>query len=309
MTEIFFDNITNLQERMQGKSKILFGDNIYIPLPYNVTIKAKNLDELYSMVIISALEHGRPYKIDSGSYKGEYRLEFDDANLIVTNPTERVVGDSLAPVARGGVPVSTDRKKIESYFWDYLMDGSLKPKEHYEYSSWIVGMPKFVEGVKGGKKRINLTHKGIPRGTRLNQLDWCIKHFIKEGYGNNHCSITIGCAEGLQRYDWPYKDDSKKGSTECLRQILLKIKDNKLNLKCLFRSWDAISGLPQNLGGLVRMMEYTRDSINVGAYEAYEKGIIKEERPTLEIGNLYATSCGLHIYSYNLDIAKLWANI
>ncbi|MBU0929957.1 MAG: hypothetical protein KJ623_02705 [Nanoarchaeota archaeon] len=279
------DNILNFRKKLEENYSSEGNKVIFVPKPH-ISIEATTLDDLYFKAIDYALKYGRLYKIDSGSFAGEHRIEFDSASLIVTSPTAR----PLAPIPREGIPVITNDEKIEEYFCDYLMDGSLKPNEHYKYSSWIVGMP---EGTK-------LDHNEIPRGTRFNQLEWCINYFINAGYGNNHCSITVGCAEGLKRYDWKSKSDAEKGSTECLRQVSLKIKDNKLNLTCFFRSWDLVAGMPGNLGGLTRLMEYTVDSIN-------EKK--KESAPLIKTGNLYAHSDGLHIYEHNVDFAKLWVGM
>jgi thymidylate synthase len=243
-------------------------------------IEARDLDELYFVSIRECLEKGRRYLITSGSHKGSYRYEFDSAHLVIKYPTTR----PLAPQPRAGIPVPTNDVAIEKYFTDYIMDGRLNKNEHYRYSSWIVGMPKDCE----------LHEKEIPRGTRFNQLDWCIKHFKEKGFGTNHCYITIGCAEALQRYDWPYKTEEERGSTECLRQIIFKvIEKNKkyyLNEHCLFRSWDLIGGLPENLGGLTLLMEYVANELEI------------------EPGELIAYSSGLHVYEHHLDIARLWVN-
>lgn len=280
MTE-FISDIHDLREKLKDR----FGEKEIIIKPC-VSIEATTLDDLYFKSILACLKHGRIYKVDSGSFSGSHRIEFDDAHLTVLYPTTR----PLAPTPREGIPVATNNDKIESYFLEYIMDGSLKPNEHYKYSSWIVGTPDNTK----------LEHNDIPRGTRLNQLEWCIDHFIQEGFGNNHCYITIGCAEGLQRYDWKSDKDTGKGSTECLRGISLKVKDNRLNLKCIFRSWDLFAGLPENLGGLTKLMEYVSDSINNRK---------SDKQPEIKPGTLYATSDGLHIYEHNLELAKLWVNL
>lgn len=294
MAEEFIKIVEDIKKRIKGRTKLFSGDDVYLASESSAIIRAKNLDDLYFKTNLTILEFGRVYKIDSGSFKGEYRVELDDAHLVIRNPTER----PLAPILPYGVPVPTTEKDIEEYFQKDIMNGSLEPNQHYKYSSWIVGIPESQD----------IQHLGIPRGTRLNQLEWCLNHFINDGYGTNHCAITIGCAEALQRYDWPAKTDSDKGSTECLRQILLKIKDNKLNLGVIFRSWDSMYGMPQNLGGFVRLMEDFTQMLNIKAYDLNEREG-KEIRPMIEPGVLYATSDGLHIYSHNKDVAKLLIGI
>ncbi len=255
---------------------------------FDVTIEANDLNDLYFKTILEALKYGRLNYIDSGSFAGSYRIEFDKADVVVKYPTTR----PLAPTPRPGISVTTNDEKIEEYFLNYLMDGSLNENEHYKYASWLVGMPEETP----------LDSRGIPRGTKFNQLEWCINHFIKDGYGTNHCAITIGCAEGLKRYDWESKSDAEKGSTECLRDVFLNIREDKLNLALttIFRSWDLVAGLPQNLGGFVRVMEYVVDSINDRK---------KEDQPEIKTGKLYAYCPGLHIYSSNLNLAEAWVNL
>ncbi len=279
MGEIFKRNVFDTRKRLEEKFDKKFG-----PKPSH-NIDARDLGELYFKAIQDAIKFGEINYIDSGSYKGEFRLEFPDISFCVTHPTSR----PLAPQPRPGIIVSTNDKQIENYFWKELMEGSLLKNQHYTYGSWIRGIPEEQE----------INHKGIPRGTRLDQLEWNIKHFVTEGYGTNHGYITIGCAEGLQRYDWPYKNENEKGSTECMRYIGLKIRgeenDKRLDIKTLFRSWDLSEGLPQNLGGLVMLMEYTVQRINE------EKS---SKMPEVRTGYLKGTSDGLHIYQHSLDVAK-----
>jgi thymidylate synthase len=279
------DNEEIRNEILKNKDIIVRGDRFK-----DVTIYAKTLDELYFLAIKATLAFGRKYKIDSGSYAGSHRFEFDNAKLIVEYPTTR----PLAPTPREGIPVPTNDEKIELYYNNYLMNGYLEPNEHYRYSSWIVGMPEDIPLKE-------LTEESIPRGTRFNQLQWCIDHFIKDGFGTNHCYIRVGCAEGLKRYDWPYKSDAEKGSTECMTGLSLKIKksdDNQyyLNGKVTFRSWDMIDGMPENLGGIVRLLEETAGEIE------------KKSKKLVKIGTLFADSDGLHVYDHFLDYAKLYTN-
>lgn len=279
----FLEDYLKVRRKLEEKFSEKFG-----PEPH-VSIKAPNLDSLYFKAIDAALKYGRLNIVDSGSFKGEYRIEFDNATLIVTDPTTR----PLAPIPREGIPVTTNPEKIEKYFREYLIGKNLEENEHYRYCAWIGGLDE----------NISLVHNGVPRGTRLNQLEWCANHFVNEGLGNNHCYITVGCAEGLQRYDWKGEDDASKGSTECLRGLSLKIKENKLNLNCFFRSWDLVAGTPENLGGFVLLMEYVCDMINTLAYS------LNKNLPIVTPGVLCGHSDGLHIYEHNLDLAKLWVGL
>lgn len=269
---------------------------------------ATTLDDFYFRAVMDELRYGELNPVEEGSHAGEVRLEFPNFLGCIKNPTSK----PFAPQAREGIPVIADEERIEKYFNEYILDGALNPNEHYRYSSWINGIPKLYSykkaeeiGLFGGdNKTIPLEHNGIPRGTNFSQLEWCANHFGKKGYGTNHCYITVGCAEGLKRYDWPYdpnKDESSRGSTECLRGISLKIRrGNKLDVTTIWRSWDLYEGLPMNLGGFAHFMEYTCDLIN---------SVKKDSQPEVEPGRLYAQSDGLHIYDHSLDLAKIWTNI
>lgn len=260
-----------------------------------VTIEATTLDDLYFNVLNEALKYGRVNFVTKGSFEGKHRLEFDYVTIYVKYPTAR----PLAPQPREGIIVTTNEDAIEEYAREYLLSGSMAPKEHYTYGAWIVGMPESEE----------LTYRGIPRGTRVNQLEWCVNHFVEAGYGNNHCAIRMGGPESLLRYDWEKEDkekgikEEKKPSSECMLNADLKVRDNKLNLACCFRSWDLVDGLPENLGGLAIVMETAADMINM----------VKEEKgkdlPDVAPGVLYGGSHGLHIYEDYLDFVKLWTNI
>ncbi len=279
----FKKDVIEMRKNLSNK----FGEEFTVKTA--VHVKANNLDDLYFNLVDQALKHGRINFVDEGSRAGNHRLEFDYVTINVANPTSR----PLAPQPRPGVTVTTNEKKIEKYARDYLLNGSLKSDDkeaekltEYKYSSWIVGIPEdeLIE------------KKGIPRGTRLNQLEWVANHFANKGYGNNHGYITIGCAESLQRYDWPYKDETDRGTSECLRGLDFKIRDNKLNLACIFRSWDLIAGLPENLGGLAILMETAADWVNM---------VKPDNLPEVKPERLYGSSHGLHIYEDGLDLAKL----
>ena len=287
--------VEELQKKLNGRTNILFKDDIYVPIPHVATINAKSLDDLYFKAVLTTLEHGRLNPVEEGSHKGSYRVELDDVTLIAKNQRDPIT-KKLSPDSRPGVPAPTDEEKISNYFNNYIISHKLEKNEHYRYSSWIVGIPEFQKDKDGKKIKIPLREKGIPRGTRLNQLEWIVDHFIEKGYGNNHAAITVGCAEGLKRYDWPYKEETEKGSTECLRQLTFKIHEDQLNLTCFFRSWDLYGGTPVNLGGLSLLMEYTTNLINSRK---------KDNMPEVKTGNLQAHSDGLHIYSHHLEPIKL----
>jgi len=304
-------DMLELRERIKGRSKSIFGNDIFSARPHDVTVRADHLDDLFFKTVLATLEHGSLNYINKGSYEGTHRLELEHAHLIAEKQRDPIT-NSFLPQTRPGMPAPTDEPALDKYFNKYIIGDEIEKNEHYTYASWIVGMKKLVEGPRGGKKYVPLTYKGIPRGTRLNQLEWCAKHFVESVdketgnyYGTNHCYITVGCAEGLQRYDWPYEDDTDRGTSECLRGLSLKIQPDdqgvhRLNLTAFFRSWDMFSGLAENLGGVSKFMEYFSNMVNIKK---------EDHMPEVKPGVLYANSDGLHIYEHSLEVAPLWVGL
>ncbi|MBR9702250.1 hypothetical protein GOV13_05010 [Candidatus Pacearchaeota archaeon] len=323
--ERFKKEFLEFQENIRGRCKILFKGEMFSPAPHMISLRAENLDQGYYKTIAATLEHGAVNYIDSGSYEGSNRVELDHTNLVFTEQRDKSKDvnsiRSLVPWTRGGLTPPTDEDTIQKYFNNYLIGEGMGDNEHYRYSSWIVGMGDYSitplemellskELITDTKEKariekgVKLYSKDVPRGTKLNQLDWCAEHFVEKGFGTNHCYITVGCAEGLQRYDWPSKTDTDKGSTECLRGLSFKIRDeNKLNMTCFFRSWDLYSGLPTNLGGLTLLNEYLANLVNVKSIEK------EKDLPMLEPGILVANSDGLHIYQDRFESARDWVGV
>ena len=266
----------------------------------SVHVVGTTLDDTWFQLLSELYKHGRVNRIDSGSYEKETtRLEFDYVSGSVLHPTNRPLSPRLEGLP---VPPPTDEESIEKYFANYLMDGRLKPNEHYRYSTWISGgnykLPKsqaLIESIdmQGGKKFEdidNLTMK-VP-----DQLSWVIQHYKEKGYANNHCYIQIGYPESSFAYDIPYSNESERQTSPCLRGIDTKIVEengkNFLLFNVYFRSWDLWSGLPENLGGITMLMEFMAAQFD-----------------DIEVGPLSFASKGLHAYAFALESVKTRLNI
>ncbi|HEB37376.1 MAG TPA: thymidylate synthase [Thermoplasmatales archaeon] len=81
--------------------------------------------------------------------------------------------------------------------------------------------------------------------------------------------------------------DRKLQDPPCLRELGLKIVDGKLHMFPSFRSWCAYNGFPANLAGLAVLQKYIADEIGI------------------DIGEMIATSKGLHIYGYAEEVTKI----
>ena len=126
------------------------------------------------------------------------------------------------------------------------------------------------------------------------QLAWIIKHYKEKGFGNNHCYITVGYPESSYAFDIPYKDESERQTSPCLRGIDTHIKksDDKYYLcaHAYFRSWDLYAAWPENLGGITLLMEHISHELNV------------------EMGTLSFSSIKGHCYDFEIEPLKAKLN-
>jgi len=265
-------------------------------------VTGKTLDDVYFQLLSEIYDNGRVNHIDSGSFEGTNRLEFDFAAGTIEYPNTR----PLAPIFPPNTPPVTTDDAIEKYFINYLMDGqNLEKKEHYRYATWINGgeykLPfcdiKFLGEVD------NNIYREIWRNDSNNkaiinvpgQVEWCIKHYKEKGFGNNHCYIQIGYPESSMAYDVPYTDPAKRETSPCLRGIDTHIKKVygiwKLCFAVTFRSWDLYAAFPENMGGIILLQSYMANELDI------------------EVGALSFSSLKLHCYDYQLDALRARLNI
>ena len=246
-----------------------------------VQIVANDLNDAYFQLLTYVYNYGRKYKIDTGSFAGAYRLEFDFCSGFIKYPHTR----PLSPIMPEGIPpVTTDAELELTYFPNYLMNPELEGNEHYKYSSWINGTDHYSEfkyyvynDEKEFYKTINIENTETP-------LEWVIRHFKEKGYGNNHCYINVGNVDSGFNYDISYNNESERRTSPCLRGLDFKIKNNYLIISCIFRSWDLYAGFPENMGGLALLNQY-----------------VAEQLDDVKPGPLAFTSAGLHAYDYQID--------
>lgn len=243
-----------------------------------IQIVANDLNDCYFQLLSHVYNWGRKYKIDTGSFAGAYRLEFDFCTGFIRHPHTR----PLAPIMPEGIPpVTTDEKLELEYFPNYLMNPELEGNEHYRYSSWINGTSHYKEFAQRMDNASSLTALIDRKET---PLEWVIRHFKEKGYGNNHCFINVGNVDSGFNYDIPYEHEGDRRTSPCLRGLDFKIKDGYLIISCVFRSWDLYAGFPENMGGLTLLNEYIANQLD-----------------NVEPGPLAFTSAGLHAYDYQID--------
>ena len=265
-------------------------------------VTGKTLDDVYFQLLSEVYKHGRKNFIDTGSFEGTNRLEFDFVAGTIEYPATR----PLAPIFPPNTPPVTTDKDIEKYFTDYLMDGqNLEDKEHYRYATWINGgeysMPKvgsvaFYEEIDGMDYEVwsNDTTEEMVIDVP-SQVEWIIKHYKEKGFGNNHNYIQVGYPESSFAYDIPYDDPADRQTSPCLRGIDTHIKkDNdvwKLCFAVTFRSWDLYAAWPQNMGGITLLQEYMANELDI------------------MVGSLSFSCLKLHCYDHQLEAVRARLNI
>ena len=249
-----------------------------------VFINATTLTDCWYQLLWNVNEYGRKYKIDEGSYKGEYRLAFDDVSGFIHMPHVRL----LAPLMPEGlnVPPPTVDEDIEQYFVEYLMDGNIKDNEDYKYGTFICGGRYELPTLDMPANLIYDNYITIP-----DQFQWVINHFKEKGFNNEHCYITIGYPESNFAYDIPYTNEQERKTSPCLRGLDFRIiKDDGINYlatKVIYRSWDLYGGFPVNMGGFTLLNEYMAQEL------------------VIEPGPLSFTCKSLHCYSFQLEPLKM----
>lgn len=257
----------------------------------SVFLTENNLDMMWFSLLSELYKHGRRNKIDYGSYAGAERLEFDFAAGTIEHPSTR----PLAPIVPEGVSPPTTNDKIEEYFTNYIMDGhNLESNEHYRYATWISGgkyiLPKanviISQGMEDDGSISKFGFKGGLMVNVPNQVEWVIGHYKDKGFGNNHGWISIGYPESNFAYDISFKTEADRQTSPCLRGIDTHVKDNMLHMAVVFRSWDLWGGFPMNMGGMVHLMEYIANELEI------------------EMGPLSFSCLKLHTYDFHIESVK-----
>jgi hypothetical protein len=256
-----------------------------------VFIEGTTLGDTWFQLLWNVNEYGRRYKIDEGSYKGEYRLAFDDVSGFIHHPHVRPLAP-LMPESVNVPPPTTD-DDIEQYFAEYIMNGNIKDNEDYKYSLWIVGGEYEIPRLVWWYPNENF-NTCLDKGGRViipNQIQWIINHFKQKGFNNEHCYLTVGYPESNFSYDIPYTNEQERKTSPCLRGLDFRIiKDNGINYlttKVIYRSWSLYSGFCTNMGGFTLLNQYV----------AQELGI--------EPGPLSFTCKSLHCYDFELEPLKI----
>lgn len=138
------------------------------------------------------------------------------------------------------LPVTLTHDQIENYFQEYLLSADRSEHEAYRYGNRILESGQLHHAI------MNLT-KGF----------------------TNQAAIAIEKPSDILLLDPP-----------CLRSISFNVEPSRiLNMSVFWRSWDCLNGLPLNLSGLTKLLQFV-----VGFLEDYT------------VGSLYVAASNPHYY-------------
>jgi thymidylate synthase len=173
--------------------------------------------------------------------------------LEIAHPENRPLVSDKAPC---------DMKYVQWYALTYLWCGEGKQDETYTYGSRL--------------------------REPVDQVEEAVKCYIKE-QRDRQVTMVVRLPDDILKFN---RLTGEKHEPPCLSLIDTEIMDDKMNLTCYFRSWDAYAGLPANIAGLQMFNEAFVSEIN----ERVNLG--------LETGKLIFHSKNCHIYQRQFKLVQ-----
>lgn len=232
-----------------------------------VHLNVRDLDEAWYVALKYCFMFGHEWQIESGSYAGQKRHEFDAFSCLIKNPGEGPL-IPIMPEASGLTP-PTSKEYVDNYFATYLMSDAKSKNEDYTYGERLVN--PIYRHVERPNRKDQAKTKDNER-MKVNQIEEIIKEILYSKGKSNQTCMEIAMPNDVLLNDPP-----------CLRLIDTRLRYNKLHFFVYFRSWDLYSGFPANLGGIEMLKQYMIGELN-------DKGM------NVQNGSLFAFSKGLHIY-------------
>ncbi len=132
-------------------------------------IDARDLSEAWFLCLRRVLADGYKYRIERGSYAGQYRKELDMAIVQVRNPGTRPLVPNVPP----GVPAPSTMEYVESYL-PYLMTAQRAEEEQYTYGQYLE-----------------------------KQITEVIKMYREDGFNTNQAFMAVGDSQSVKLDDPP----------------------------------------------------------------------------------------------------------
>lgn len=135
----------------------------------NSLIVARDLPEAWFLMLKEVLSNGYQYKIDRGSYVGQYRKQLLCCAIEIKYPGTR----PIIPSTPEGIPAPSTMEYIEQYL-PYLITGGKKVGEQYTYGQYLES-----------------------------QIEAVIEMFKKDGFNTNQAFMAVGDASSILLKDPP----------------------------------------------------------------------------------------------------------
>ncbi len=132
-------------------------------------IEARDLSEAWFLCLRKTLSEGYEYKIERGSFAGQFRKELDFVVVRIRNPGTR----PLIPDVPQGVPPPTSTEYVESYL-PYLMTAHKAEGEQYTYGQYLE-----------------------------KQIAEVIRMYKEDGYNTNQAFMAVGDSQSIFLSDPP----------------------------------------------------------------------------------------------------------
>ena len=234
-----------------------------------LTIEGTSIQDTWFRLLYAAVDAGRVFTIDRGSYAGQRRLELDFVVARIVQPWLQ----PFAPIMPEGsnIPPPFDEAYLADYYGKRLRDAPVRGAM-WNATRDFTTRDLFLDGLRD-PERVPGVNMGVP--PLLDQVALLIHTYKTHGYRNNQMVLQVAEPTDMLLKDPP-----------CLRHIDTRIQDGALHFFPYFRSWDLYGGFPANLAAIEILKQYCADEIGVGN------------------GEIIASSKGLHLYDHVWELAE-----
>ncbi len=244
-------------------------------------IIADTLSEAHEGAVDAVLNTSKAIEIQTHLDKSEKTIEFEAEDGSDEIITIKVLHPLMEPQVSSGTFFG--EKFTEAYKKQFL---TLTPPradgKHATYTYWnrLEDFPVIEDGIDhNGDFYSYLIGNGDGGGVK--QISGIIQKLYNDPNSRRGVAVT-----------WSPELDSESTEPPCMDLVQFVIRNGQVNMRCVFRSQDILSGLGENLVGCAAMLEYVTNEIN----DALEICDPDETPITYGVGSLILISIIAHIY-------------
>ena len=255
-------------------------------------IEATTISDAWFQTLYRCVEHGKKFKIDSGSFSGQERLEFDYATIHIKTPHLELL-PKINPLLN--IPDPVDENYLNDYL-PYLMTGEEKEGEAYCYdkhtsvltrNGWKLFKdlsendematinPKNDEIVYQPLIKLHKMHyKGIMHNYQTEQIDCCVTPNHKMYVSVNNKNFDLIRSKDISSDNITFKTNGVWNSSYEATFFNLPSYDHRIEIRVPIDNWLKFFGKWLAVGSLKKD---TR-SIIIDGY-SYKKDYAFEDEP------------------------------